>query len=335
MGTISHLNVWQSSFVEKYLALTPRKTHLTAVPGSGKSTAIIFVANEMLRKRTSQFVITLSDRVDLVDQWLHHARRMDLHISKDDFRQDGTALTFQALQNADTVEKLMSVVRMRPSLIIVDAPHRSAASDALVSNQLLEANPANRAIFISNKLQDFSLESPFEYSFSADELKQQPTSEPKIALPRSPSFELISRLIDGGETLENLTWRAFEILISELLQADGYQVELMKGTKDGGVDVVATRDLGPAGVLKSLWQAKKFSKNKVGLSTIRELADTRLEQNANKAIVVTSTFLTRGALNRIERERFLLGKVDRNDLNQWLMRYAKGTWSPDLFGSSK
>lgn len=98
-------------------------------------------------------------------------------------------------------------------------------------------------------------------------------------------------------------------------------MELMKGTKDGGVDVVAYKDLGPAGMFKTLWQAKKKKlTNKVGLEVVRELADTRQELGASKALIVTSSYLTRGALLRIERDKHILGKVDRDDLMQWVDR---------------
>ncbi|RWC38691.1 MAG: restriction endonuclease [Mesorhizobium sp.] len=111
----------------------------------------------------------------------------------------------------------------------------------------------------------------------------------------------------------------------KMLEADGYSVDLMQGTKDGGVDVVAVRDLGTAGLMKSIWQAKKnHVDRKVGLSIVRELADTRLEHKASKAFIVTTSFLTSGVLQRVERDKFLLGKVDRFDLDQWIDRTLRG-----------
>jgi HJR/Mrr/RecB family endonuclease len=89
--------------------------------------------------------------------------------------------------------------------------------------------------------------------------------------------------------------------------------------------VVAVKDLGPNGLFKSLWQAKKQAlTNKVGLSVIRELADTRQEFKASKAIIVTSSYLTSGALERINRDKYLLGKIDRDDLNAWIYRTLFG-----------
>ncbi len=95
----------------------------------------------------------------------------------------------------------------------------------------------------------------------------------------------------------------------------------MNGTKDGGVDIVAVKDMKEAGFYKALWQAKKYKmSNKVGISTIRELADVRNEFGANKGILVTTSFLTRGALERVHRDNYILGKVDRSDLNKWIDR---------------
>jgi HJR/Mrr/RecB family endonuclease len=122
-----------------------------------------------------------------------------------------------------------------------------------------------------------------------------------------------------------LSWREFEKLIAALLEKDGYVVDLMQGSKDGGVDVVAVKDMGSAGYFKTLWQAKKKAqKNKVGISIVRELADTRQEFRASKGIIVTSSYLTSGALQRVDRDKYILGKVDRDDLEQWIQRTIFG-----------
>lgn len=67
----------------------------------------------------------------------------------------------------------------------------------------------------------------------------------------------------------------------------------------------------------SVWQAK-HTKNKVQLRVVRELADTTREFRASKGIIVTSSYLTKGALERIERDRYTLGKIDRDELLEWL-----------------
>jgi restriction system protein len=151
-------------------------------------------------------------------------------------------------------------------------------------------------------------------------LLESPESE--IVIARfSPSFELVRNLAKRPIDIDSLTWREFEKLISELLESDGYEVELMQGSKDGGVDVIATKDLGVNGSFRALWQAKKKGiQQRVGISVIRELADTRQEFGATKGVIVTSTYLTKGALERVDRDKYLLAKVDRDDLVSWVKR---------------
>jgi hypothetical protein len=39
---------------------------------------------------------------------------------------------------------------------------------------------------------------------------------------------------------------------------------------------------------------------------------------ASKAFIVTSAYLTSGAIKRIQRDQYVLGKVDRSDLDAWI-----------------
>jgi HJR/Mrr/RecB family endonuclease len=78
-------------------------------------------------------------------------------------------------------------------------------------------------------------------------------------------------------------------VVAELLELDGYTIELMNGTKDGGIDVVAIKGEGISGYYKTVWQAKKYNKTKVGLHHIRELADSVHELGASKGIIVTTS----------------------------------------------
>ncbi len=141
----------------------------------------------------------------------------------------------------------------------------------------------------------------------------------------SPSFRVLWKLLEGVVDLDSLTWREFEELVAELLGKDGYLVELGKGRNDSGVDIVAIKDLGIHGLFKAVWQTKKLEHgNKVGVSIVRELADTRNQQGASKGIIATTTYLTKGALARVEREKYLLAKVDRDDLMKWIDRVLQG-----------
>lgn len=136
----------------------------------------------------------------------------------------------------------------------------------------------------------------------------------------APSIRLLNDLALNKILLRDLNPRQFEEIIEELLRSDGFTTLLGSGTKDGGVDILAYKDIPAIGRITTIWQAK-HTKNKVGVSVIRELADVRNCNGANKAVLVTSSFLTRGALERIEFQRQMLHKVDQDGVLKWIARY--------------
>lgn len=140
----------------------------------------------------------------------------------------------------------------------------------------------------------------------------------------SPSIGLLKAIADKKVDLYDLHWRQFEEVVAELLKFEGFKVELGPGSKDGGVDVCATKVLPGVGPILTVWQAKRLGRgNKVEISTIRELADTREQRKASKGIVVTTSFLTQGALDRVTRDEHILGKVDNSELRAWIEAFNR------------
>ena len=59
----------------------------------------------------------------------------------------------------------------------------------------------------------------------------------------APSYILLAAdLIKKGKLLSELPWRDFEELIGALLEAEGWAVTVTQGTRDGGIDVIATKE---------------------------------------------------------------------------------------------
>jgi len=151
---------------------------------------------------------------------------------------------------------------------------------------------------------------------TAAPLEEQIDTETSIY---APSFNVLLTLFKKRIDLNSLSWRQLEEIIAEMLRVDGYEVELRRGSKDGGADVIAHRELPTIGYVKTIWQSKHLQNgNKVGIGVIRELADVRNEMNATKGIIVTSSYLTRGALIRVERDNYNLGKMERPALERWI-----------------
>jgi len=143
------------------------------------------------------------------------------------------------------------------------------------------------------------------------------TDDVKKIITVIPCISVLDKVKDSN--IDVLDWRELEELIAVLLREDGWNAELQQGSKDGGADVIATKEIQYFGFVKCIFQAKKYSiKNKVELPAIKELAFNREEFRANKAILVTTSFLTKGARDLIQRDNHLLGKMERNELELWV-----------------
>ncbi|MGI8913013.1 MAG: restriction endonuclease [Chloroflexota bacterium] len=141
----------------------------------------------------------------------------------------------------------------------------------------------------------------------------------------SPFFRLVENLLARNVSLTDISPRQFEKLLADLLDADGYSVTLGKGAKDGGVDVWAERELPGIGLYAVAWQAKHpLPKNRVRIGVVRELAGVRAEREASKGMIATTTYLTKDALEMVKRHKYTLGKVDKDDLMEWMARISRG-----------
>jgi hypothetical protein len=72
--------------------------------------------------------------------------------------------------------------------------------------------------------------------------KWKPSDPPPLWVSQSPSYLLLAhKLLKEGRSLSEMHWKKFENLVGELLEKEGWEIELTKGSKDGGVDVVAKK----------------------------------------------------------------------------------------------
>jgi restriction system protein len=96
-----------------------------------------------------------------------------------------------------------------------------------------------------------------------------------------------------GVNLACVHWEEFEHLVREVFgqefSSDGGEVKITQSSRDGGIDAVAF-DPDPIRGGKIVIQAKRYT-NTVGVSAVRDLYGTLLNEGANKGILVTtSTF---------------------------------------------
>lgn len=102
------------------------------------------------------------------------------------------------------------------------------------------------------------------------------------------------RLLDSRsdtDSIRDLSWADFELLIGEAFRRQGYSVEERGGGgADGGVDLV----LHKSGE-KILVQCKQWKSRQVGVSVVRELYGVMVHEKAARAIVAISGEFTQEA----------------------------------------
>ncbi|OZI05088.1 restriction endonuclease [Siphonobacter sp. BAB-5385] len=129
---------------------------------------------------------------------------------------------------------------------------------------------------------------------SGSKLAGIPAIKPLVQLNKDDkrfvaSYEVSSQ-IDEGFNLAAMKWEDFEHLIRELFEkefsTEGGEVKVTRASRDGGVDAVAF-DPDPIRGGKIVIQAKRYT-NTVGVSAVRDLYGTVMNEGANKGILVTT-----------------------------------------------
>jgi restriction system protein len=103
------------------------------------------------------------------------------------------------------------------------------------------------------------------------------------------SYEVVSSM-DEGENLAAMDWEDFEHLVRELFEKEfaheGAEVKVTRASRDGGIDAVVF-DPDPIKGGKFVIQAKRYT-NTVGVSAVRDLFGSMMNEGANKGILVTT-----------------------------------------------
>ncbi len=142
----------------------------------------------------------------------------------------------------------------------------------------------------------------------------------QIAIVQETNEELIMLLASQPDLMYGLHPRKFEEVVARLFERQGFQVTLTPASKDGGFDFFAELKT-PMTSLLVMAECKRYSRErKVGVEVVRGLHSVMEVNKANKALVITSSFFTAGA---IEYQRVLgakMGLNDYNDLVEWLQK---------------
>ncbi len=189
--------------------------------------------------------------------------------------------------------------------------------NAAVYEKLVSNRPTDQALS-ETKLELYSLDKELQYPVAEDELVQ--AVQPQIV--DATSF-LIEKLRRRPEDVYSLPPRRFEELIANLIRDKGWEVHLTGATRDGGRDMLAYLDT-RLGRLLCLVEAKRYSPNRpVGVDLVRNLFGTLCHEEANSAMIVTTSRFTVDARRFQAKHKFLLHLKDYQDLIRWLSEYGK------------
>lgn len=133
---------------------------------------------------------------------------------------------------------------------------------------------------------------------------------------------LYQSLLDHPELLRTMDWRTFEKLLADSLEALGFEVELQKGTKDGGIDLFAIKRVEVIGPQRYLIQAKRY-KNKVGVEPVQRLMFLHQHHRVTKACLATTSTFTGGAWKLAEQYKWQLELKDFDGVLDWVRQAAK------------
>jgi restriction system protein len=101
----------------------------------------------------------------------------------------------------------------------------------------------------------------------------------------------VAESLHEGYNLASMDWEDFEHLIREIFAAEfaagGGEVKVTQASRDGGVDAVAF-DPDPIRGGKIVIQAKRYS-HTVGVSAVRDLYGTLMNEGATKGVLVTTS----------------------------------------------
>lgn len=133
--------------------------------------------------------------------------------------------------------------------------------------------------------------------------------------------DLLYQLRRTPRDLDNLSPRAFEELIADLLREMGYAVELTRASKDGGVDIFA-RLATSSGSFLAVIDCKRYRiDRRIGVDKVRALAGLVWQECAEHAAFVATTYATGPARKWLaEHGRGQCAVHDRDRVLEWIER---------------
>lgn len=221
-----------------------------------------------------------------VESYLNDAAQRQLY---DDMAYQTSLATINELYKADMFE-LLEMVVFNGWVESIDAAKGKKVNACILSLQ------ANRKEFSEIDLKNVDPKACFKSlkGIGSSKLSSLTPIAPILDISREDkrfisAYEVADEL-DTSTNLAAMDWEDFEQLVRELFEKEfsqnGGEVKITQASRDGGVDAIAF-DPDPIRGGKIVIQAKRYT-NTVGVSAVRDLYGTLMNEGANKGILVTT-----------------------------------------------
>jgi len=125
------------------------------------------------------------------------------------------------------------------------------------------------------------------------------------------------------EEMHQMSSRAFEKLVAELLVDEGFDVVLTPATRDGGYDILAVQHEPVTGENAILIECKRYASDRpIGVGLVRALVGVVHLHEATKGVLVTTSRLSRPAQKLVAEHSSRLVAHDYDALVRWLRSRA-------------
>lgn len=129
---------------------------------------------------------------------------------------------------------------------------------------------------------------------------------------------LVEKVNNNPGLMYQMTPRNFEELVAELLEREGFKVNLTKQTRDGGKDIFVAQKNRLGNFLYYVECKQYAPENPVGVNLVRELYGTISADRATAGLLVTSSYFTSDAISFTQNIQHQLSLKGYLDLKQWI-----------------
>jgi restriction endonuclease Mrr len=157
------------------------------------------------------------------------------------------------------------------------------------------------------------------------EIPERLIEEPEFRIQVATLAERLALALPSDPAaLKSITPRQFEELIAEIMERDGYRVELTKQMRDGGIDIKAYSS-DKYGSFLTIVDRKHYlnSGRLIGIEIVKTMWATLDLEKASRAMIATTSTFTSGAKDFGRKFEFRMSLKDHDAICEWIKRSAR------------